>query len=105
MRLPPASYRGFRDVVRRRLRRWDRRLVVVAGEEVADLVQQALVVVLALPLARGLTAVLLAARGLGQLLDLVGGERHRAREPPGIRRADPPAPLELARIGPAPVVA
>src|SRR3954470_24496038 len=105
MRLPPASYRGFRDVVRRRLRRRDRRLVVVAGEEIADLVQQALVIVLALPRARGLAPLLLAPRRLGELLDLVGGERHRAREPPGVRGADPHPPLELARVGPTPLPA
>src|SRR3954462_12386083 len=104
MRLPPASYRGFRDVVRRRLRRRDRRLVVVAGEEVADLVQEALVVVLALPRARLLAGVLLAPGGLGELLDLIGGERHRARQAPGVGRADLHALDELARVGAAPLL-
>src|SRR4051812_9680685 len=105
MALAPALHRRGRDEPRGRLGRRDRRLVVVAGEEIADLVQQALVIVLALPRARGLAPLLLAPRRLGELLDLVGGERHRAREPPGVRRADPHPPFELARVGPTPLLA
>src|SRR5919112_6165068 len=105
MPLAPAAGHVRLGRPHRRLHRWRyRRLLLVAGEEVADLLEDAAVVVPALPGAGRLAPVLLLAREPCELVELMGGELHRARQPAGVVGARPHPPAEFTREDAAPLL-